>query len=316
MTTMKGAAIIGALSATALATACGADMGDSMGEPEGQLRQAAKKIGAMSTPILTVADTSAVTIDIRVCAGSTGAPAGLSLQWMTAEDFASFGNTWPAYTEAQEFCKASFGGNANLSRFALAPNACTVVEIGNLFDEEPGVSFTCNDDLACGTEYVFRAFAHATSTLNRSAYTPNLLASTLACTTDDGCTFTQGYWKNHYDAPGWPVESLTLGAVSYSATELLAIFDTPAKGNGLLSLAHQLTATKLNLANGADPAAISGAVGAADALIGPLVVPPIGSGALAPSVTSSLTSVLDAFNTGATGPGHCDDQEETAADEW
>ena len=89
-----------------------------------------------------------------------------------------------------------------------APGASTVVEVGNLFDEEPGVSFTC-DELKCGTTYVFRAFAHATSTLMRSDFTPNLTASTLPCTPQGGCTLTQGYWKNHPEA--WPVDTLQLG---------------------------------------------------------------------------------------------------------
>ena len=117
------------------------------------------------------------------------------------------------------------------------------------------------------------------------------------------CTFTQGYWKNH---PGvWPVPSLTLGTVAYTQAQLLAIFGQPAAGNGLISLAHQLIAAKLNIANGADPTAISATILAADALIGGLVVPPVGAGFLAPASTSALTQALDDYNNGLTGPGHC-----------
>jgi cysteine-rich repeat protein len=119
------------------------------------------------------------------------------------------------------------------------------------------------------------------------------------------CTFTQGYWKNHPAA--WPVSSLTLGTVSYSKEQLLAIFHTPVKGNGLISLAHQLIAAKLNVAAGATPAAVSASIASADALIGSLVAPPVGSGSLATGATSSLTGALDSFNNGVTGPGHCGD---------
>jgi hypothetical protein len=119
----------------------------------------------------------------------------------------------------------------------------------------------------------------------------------------DGCTYTQGYWKNHPEA--WPVANLTLGSVTYTKAQLLSIFSQPVKGNGLVSLAHQLIAAKLNIANGADPSAVAATIAAADALIGSRVVPPVGSGSLAPSAASGLTYVLDQYNNGIIGPGHC-----------
>jgi hypothetical protein len=124
---------------------------------------------------------------------------------------------------------------------------------------------------------------------------------------EEGCTFTQGYWKNHEEA--WPVTSLTLGTVTYTQSQLLSILNQPVKGNGLVSLAHQLIAVKLNVASGASSSAISSAISAADALIGGLVVPPVGGGSLAPGSVSSLVSQLDAFNNGFTGPGHCGNQD-------
>lgn len=259
----------------------------------------AGKVGTMSTPTLSVADASATTIGINVLAGATGAPAGFSLQWLESSQFATTG--WPA-SDDPTLCKASFSGNAQGSRFSLAPGESTTVEVGNLFDEEPGVSFNC-DELKCGTEYVFRAFAHATSTLNRSAFTPNLTASTLPCTPQGGCTLTQGYWKTHPEA--WPLSTLQLGSTSYTAEQLLSILNTPAQGNGLLSLAHQLIAAKLNVAKGADPTALGTAIADADALINGLVIPPVGTGFLAPSSTDALKSKLDDYNNGTIGPGHC-----------
>lgn len=116
------------------------------------------------------------------------------------------------------------------------------------------------------------------------------------------CTLTQGYWKNHEEA--WPVSSLKLGNVTYSKAELLEILRTPVKGNGLISLAHQLIAAKLNVAAGADDADISASINAADDLIGDLEV---GADTLPTSETSELVGKLDAFNNGNVGPGHCDD---------
>jgi hypothetical protein len=93
--------------------------------------------------------------------------------------------------------------------------------------------------------------------------------------------------------------------VTYTKPQLLSILNQPAGGNGLIILCHQLIATKLNILNGADGSGISATVAAADALIGGLVCPPVGSGYLAPSSTNSLTNTLDDWNNGVTGPGHC-----------
>jgi hypothetical protein len=86
----------------------------------------------------------------------------------------------------------------------------------------------------------------------------------------------------------------------------MAILDNPARGNGLLILAHQLIAAKLNIANGADPSAVQQTITDADNMIGALVVPPIGDGYLAPDQTGSLTETLTEYNEGTIGPGHCD----------
>jgi cysteine-rich repeat protein len=124
------------------------------------------------------------------------------------------------------------------------------------------------------------------------------------------CTLTQGYWKNHPDA--WPVTSLELGTVTYDQDALIAILKTPVKGNGLVALAHQLIAAKLNVAAGADDVSIEASIAAADALIGSLVV---GVDALETSQTSELNGKLDAFNNGDVGPGHCGDHEGSGSDD-
>ncbi len=53
---------------------------------------------------------------------------------------------------------------------------------------------------------------------------------------------------------------------------------------------------------------VTDAIAAADALIGGLVIPPVGGGTLAPSATGALTTTLDNYNQGITGPGHCGDE--------
>jgi hypothetical protein len=275
----------------------------------------AAKVSKITTPVITCGNATQVSIEIQVCAGSTGLPAGFSIQWMTKTAYVANGNQWYA-SDDNRLCKASFSGNANLSRYNLAAGECVTVKVGEfLFDE--GASTNCGDVLKCDSEYVFRAFGHATNTLKRSDFTnPPLSCATVPCGSTGVCTYTQGYWKNHNptvcttDATSplciqWPASSLTLGTVSYNVTELLSIFNKPAAGNGLIALAHQLIAAKLNIAKGADATAIAQAIIDADNLIGGLVIPPVGNGSLAPAATSALTTALANFNEGATGPGHC-----------
>jgi hypothetical protein len=95
--------------------------------------------------------------------------------------------------------------------------------------------------------------------------------------------------------------------VTYQAAELMAILDNPARGNGLVILAHQLIAAKLNIANGADPSAVQQPLADADNMMGTLVVPPIGNGYLPPSQTGDLTEIFTEYNEGTIGPGHCND---------
>jgi cysteine-rich repeat protein len=120
------------------------------------------------------------------------------------------------------------------------------------------------------------------------------------------CTLTQGYWKNHPRA--WPVSTLTVGSVSYTKAEALTIFRQEVNGNGLVSLAHQLMASKLNVAAGATNA-VAGAIVQADGMIGALVVPTIGKSSLPTAVTSPLVQELDEYNIGNIGPGHCNGED-------
>jgi hypothetical protein len=108
--------------------------------------------------------------------------------------------------------------------------------------------------------------------------------------------FGFGYWKNHPEA--WPVTELQLGNVTYTQEQLLDIMQEPVRGNGLVSLAHHLIATKLNVANGADPSCIEQTIADADALIDDLVVPPVGDGYLRPNEVNALKDVLEDYNEG------------------
>jgi len=114
--------------------------------------------------------------------------------------------------------------------------------------------------------------------------------------TPGGCVRGQGFWKNHPEQ--WPVTELQLGNVTYTQQQLLDILHQPVRGNGLLILAHQLIAAKLNIAAGADPSCIQETIAEADALIGDLVIPPVGDGYLRPRDAAPLAGILGDFNEG------------------
>ncbi|WP_437527518.1 hypothetical protein WME79_42955 [Sorangium sp. So ce726] len=125
----------------------------------------------------------------------------------------------------------------------------------------------------------------------------------------DGCTLTQGYWKNH--VASWPLWELNIGGVEYSHAELLELFQTPPRGDTSLILAHQLIAALLNVGSGANDAALGGALADAQAWMtdnkdadGRL---PYGvkQGSAAGDAVA-LADVLADFNEGGIGPGHCD----------
>ena len=124
------------------------------------------------------------------------------------------------------------------------------------------------------------------------------------------CVRGQGYWKNHPDQ--WPVTQLQLGNNVYDQEQLLSILHQPVRGNGLVLLAHQLIAAKLNIANGADGSCIEQTLADADALIADLLVPPVGTGYLRPADVSPLADTLDDYNQGALCAPSCDHESRAA----
>jgi len=269
----------------------------------------AKKI-ALDALLISCAVSTDASITIQVCAGASGAPAGFSVQWMLKSDYDTYG--WsddPA--NSASFCKASFSGVPGCSSYKLAAKACMSVKLGENLFGNCGESGTCTGKLDCGKNYVFRAFAHndPVSGAGKSDFSSTLTCNTLPCS----CTYSQGYWKTHGPvgcSPGsstnvWPVNSLKLGTVTYTDLQLCSILNTPPGGNGLIILAHQLIAAKLNIAKGANGSSIASSIASADALIGSLVIPPVGSGHLSASATGALVTALTNYNEGVTGPGHC-----------
>ena len=258
----------------------------------------------LDAPIVRAVENSRASITLEVEAGSSGAPMGFRVEWIKQTDFNALGG-WPADASTNPLVsRAQFYGtptwNVSTGTYRLDPNEIVRVELGDLFDET-GVIATNVNDLVDFQNYVFRVQATGTSSEAASNHSLDLTAATKPAA--QNCTFTQGYWKTHPEA--WPVNSLTLGTVNYTKAQLLLILGQPSKGNGLIILAHQLIAAKLNIASGADPTPVAATIAAADAQIGNLVVPPIGTGFLDPDDTAANAQILDSYNNGNLGVPHC-----------
>ncbi len=139
----------------------------------------------------------------------------------------------------------------------------------------------------------------------------------------NGCTLTIGYWKNHAGFSGknrdrvTPLLPVKLGAgggatvVVTSASQAVQILRMRWNGgrpsNGISKLYAQLLGAKLNIANGAGGAAAAAALAAADLILA------VHDQAAWTSLSRAergtildLAKVLDNYNNGGTGPGHCD----------
>ncbi len=259
--------------------------------------------GRLEAPNVRVALASRVALTLEIQAGTSGAPAGFVVEWMKKSDYDRLGG-WPEAT-GPELASGVFTGvptlNPSTGSYVLTAGDIVHAAPGDLFGET-GVAATSREELACGIEYVIRAQAIGAEGLAGSEFSPSVVATTLSTPTTN-CTYTIGSWKTHPKA--WPVSSLTLGTVTYTQAQLLEILNTPAGGNGLLILAHQLIAAELSIANGADPAPVATTIADAHALIGGLVVPPVGTGFLEPMDVNALKDMLNSYNNGLLGVPHC-----------
>ncbi|HPG37756.1 MAG TPA: DNRLRE domain-containing protein [bacterium] len=132
---------------------------------------------------------------------------------------------------------------------------------------------------------------------------------------DGGCTLTPGYWKTHSQQGPAPYDDTwqLLGPLQekeiffLSNQTYLDVLNTSPKGNVYYILAHAYIAAQLNFLNGANPTAAQSAFTAATALFKSYT--PAAAAALkgaAKTQWTNLATLLDNYNNGYTGPGHCE----------
>ena len=229
----------------------------------------------LDTPAISCLSSTPSSITVQVCGtGVYGAPAGFSIHLKTKADYLVDG--WAA---TGSYTCLSLGGQCNGGNnpWNLSSGECVSVVISATTVADYagqnvcGVSSDCGlYPLQCGTEYVFRVFAHGNGDyeLSDKGPDPPLSCFTADCPTG-GCTYTWGYWKTHGPegcSPGnqandWNVSSLTIGNLNLGEAALCAILQNNpsacakaggpnAGANTVLILEHQLIAAMLNQAEG------------------------------------------------------------------
>ena len=141
----------------------------------------------------------------------------------------------------------------------------------------------------------------------------------------DGCTLTQGYWKNHSDCPRkgngpkrddtWDKLPEAENSIFFSSGKnYCEVFATnPGKGGKYYILAHQYMATQLNLYNNTDPKDIKTAYEEATQFLNTHTPEQIKGNKSLEDESVRLGGILDDYNNGRIGPGHCDDDNDDEA---
>lgn len=114
-----------------------------------------------------------------------------------------------------------------------------------------------------------------------------------------GCApHSPGYWKNH--PSDWPVNTITIGGVTYTKANAIIIMNTPDRGDKTYTMFLQLVAAKLNVLMGCDASCVDEVIVQADNW---MAAHPVGSGVKANNpewtqVGEPLKDTLEDYNLG------------------
>ena len=139
-----------------------------------------------------------------------------------------------------------------------------------------------------------------------------------------GCTLTQGYWKTHanpnkpkkYDNTWENIQpDAENSAFFYSSKSYIEVLNTNVgKGGKYYILAYQYIAAELNILAGANPTDIQVAFDEATTFLNNWTPEAVKGNKGLEAECVRLGGILDDFNNGIIGPGHCpDDDEQTQA---
>lgn len=251
----------------------------------------------LEIPAMTIGEeTTATSLEIVIKAGATGAPGGLSVRWMTDEDYQLYG--W----NNDEGCHEQLNSKKNGGEiYNLAAN-----DEFHFFLEDyiSGEGDSCDRALDCGMKYWFKVQAAQDGQNSKSGYSEAIPFSTANC---EICPFGKGYWRNHSnDNPGDQIDAwldtayetgMSLGSITYSRSELNDILDmNNSLANSLVNFSQHLIAAKMNVAIGVTMDGIGEAIEAADNLINNKRIGTDGFTQTEKEESSSIKAIITEFN--------------------
>lgn len=176
-----------------------------------------------------------------------------------------------------------------------------------------GHSLSADVYLECGLNETTNIASFVTGDTGQTGSDSWTVISDAACAT--GCSLTPGYWKTHssYGPARYDDAWAQIGENTpffQSGTSWYGALWTNPQGNAYWILAHAYIAARLNQVNGADTSAIDSQLAQAAALFNFYTPEGVAaakgkSGNALRSQFVSLASVLDTYNNGYLGPGHC-----------
>lgn len=193
------------------------------------------------------------------------------------------------------------------------------------FNGSGSISFTkqvCNVSALCDTYYYLTNTATLTEDDSLQTRTSSASVEIYTGSCGGGCTLTIGFWKTHAGftgrnpdrvtplLPQWlgtagGAKSVQVTTASQAVTILSMGLGEPS--NGITKLYAQLLGAKLNIANGADGSAVASTIAAADAFLAMYNQTAWTSLSKAQKQTVlGWMTMLDNYNNGYIGPGHCD----------
>jgi len=249
-------------------------------------------------------------------AGSPATATPVASEFRVCKD----GNVAGTFIVSTSAAGAGFGSNhTSISPVTIQPGTCVVVAEDDApsgsgsnvtVTESPATNLTGVAGVRISTVAGITTINNPTNGFEdfinsihgvRLTFTNNVVSS--------GCTFTQGYYKNHESYVQQilgPNGTLNIGTLAspflLTAAQIDANLETPPKkGDAFYILTHQLITAELNiLGGGSAPAAVQQAIADANALLADKVIT-----AAERDQAIALSAILDDYNNGLTGPGHC-----------
>jgi drug/metabolite transporter superfamily protein YnfA len=291
-----------------------------------------------------VSSAIAATVD---CGGATSVPAGQDLTCSysaSLPDAADRTNTATATLQNYDFAsdgtatkKASttdFSGSANVTFDDTPTNEtdeCINVSddkygpVGNVCASGAPKTFTYSMSVGpydvCGM-YEFVNTASFVSNDNGDTGSDSWTVSVnVPC--DGGCTLTPGYWKTHSSYGPAPYDD-TWAQIGEDTPFFLSgqsyyevLWTPPQGGNAYYILAHAYIAAELNFLNGADSSAAQDSFDEATVLFEKYKPDEVAgmkgkNGKATRADFIALAEILDDYNNGLIGPGHCSEEQNIA----